>query len=60
MLVCTPSIQCDAHRNGDASPEDKCPGLCDADGCHERAEYETGPDGVTYCRWHASKNLEAS
>lgn len=59
MLICTPTRQCDAHRDG-APTGEKCPGYCDAGDCRELAEHETGPNGETYCAWHAAANLRAS
>lgn len=38
--------QCDAHRAGDAGPDDKCPWFCDAPGCLEEAT------GLEYCPGH--------
>lgn len=44
--ICDASAPCDGHRDG-CQPEDKCPGLCDAEGC--RAPANVG----SLCRLHA-------
>lgn len=58
-LLCTPGRPCDAHKDGAAAPDDRCPYYCDADGCDQEATVEVGP-GATYCRWHAAQALAAS
>jgi hypothetical protein len=52
VLRCTPMGRCDFHRDGGPEGE-KCPGMCDADGCNLGGHYEVGSERVL-CAAHAA------
>jgi hypothetical protein len=52
VLRCTPTSQCDFHRDGGPEAE-KCPGTCDADGCNLGGHYEVGSERVL-CATHGA------
>ena len=57
VLRCRPGQQCDFHADG--GPElEKCPGVCDADGCNRDGHYEVG-SGRTECATHGAITLMA-
>jgi hypothetical protein len=51
ILRCTLTEQCDFHRDGGPEVE-KCPGVCDADGCNRDGTIEAGSER-TLCETHA-------
>ncbi|HXJ22078.1 MAG TPA: hypothetical protein VMT03_17780 [Polyangia bacterium] len=57
VLRCSPGKTCSFHRDG--GPElEKCPGVCDADGCTLDGHYEIGAERHE-CALHAGLTLLA-
>jgi len=52
VLCCTPTGQCDFHRDGGPEVE-RCPGACDTAGCNLDGHYEVGEDR-TLCAAHGA------
>lgn len=51
-MMCADGVPCNAHRDGDASTWDKCPGTCDAPGCREDYAGESARSEDSYCAGH--------
>jgi hypothetical protein len=57
VLRCTLTGQCDFHRDG--GPElERCPGVCDFDGCNRDGEVETSTER-SLCEPHAALTVLA-
>lgn len=51
---CTATGQCDAHRDGAAPADAKCPYFCDYGACRRKAVHESR-GGRSYCAEHAGR-----